>query len=83
MRWFLDGVSGWHRAHGLLVPMKDPAWTDIIARARKLAHRLLDSGRSFRAESLSPLMLMVLLETNLPLSNNEVQFAELNSAELN
>ena len=77
VRWFLDGVSGWHRAHGLLVPMKDPAWTDIIARARKLAHRLLDSGRSFRAESLSPLMLMVLLETNSPLSNNEVQFAAL------
>ena len=57
--------------------MKDPVWADIIARARKLAHRLLDTGRSFRAESLSPLMLMVLLETSSPLSTNEVQFAAL------
>ena len=55
VRCLLDGTSGWSRAHGLVAPQHDPRWADTVSRARRLAKRMLDTGRSFRAEAFSPL----------------------------
>ena len=55
VRCLLDGTSGWSRAHGLVAPQQDPRWAETVSRARRLAKRMLDTGRSFRAEAFSPL----------------------------
>ena len=54
-RCLLDGTSGWSRAHGMVPPQHDPRWAETVNRARRLAKRMLDTGRSFRAEALTPL----------------------------
>ena len=58
---FLDGLSGWSRAHNVLAPQHDPDWKVMIKAMRKVCNVRLDSNRPYKAAALCPVTVASLM----------------------
>ena len=72
---FLDGLSGWSRAHNVLAPQDDQEWKVMIKAMRKVCNVRLDSNRPYKAAALCPVTVAALMSTLSVTNAGDVTFA--------